>query len=514
MKVLMLIPPIPASMPAAWFLREERHAAVDATPTAPYMAPAILGMLRQTLPQAEFRVLDAMAEAWPERWDAERLEAEVAAYGPDLVVSILCANHLGEREERLCSELPYPTINVATPLGPDIAEAVELYDLRGKYWVATDETEVTTARAAEELLRSGRVESTPGILINENGKTRFTGFAGYSDMQTYPRPAFELFPWDRYNRIQEEITRRRPEYRDTAIINGMKGCPFHCSFCIVGGDLTRARTKNGRQIFEEVKYLHDHYGRRRFNFLDSEFAANRKTAKDFCRLVIDSGITITFDVKNRIEFWDEDLLTLMKRAGCQAMYYGIETADPRLQQVIKKNLDLEKARTAIAVTKRAGIQVHLFMMVGILGETRESLRKNAEFIAAVKPDGIAWGILFPEVGSPLYEEMKAKNLLLEKDWAKYRRLDGLSFKHETYRSMDDIRLASLWMRNRYRRALALDASLPPRERLAYLARYGAGIANYATWRATNRHPRLKRLRAAIGYRLGQSLSRFGGRPLL
>jgi radical SAM superfamily enzyme YgiQ (UPF0313 family) len=294
----------------------------------------------------------------------------------------------------------------------------------------------------------------------------------------------------------------------------MKGCPFHCSFCIVGGDLTRARTKNGRQIFEEVKYLHDHCGRRRFNFLDSEFAANKKTAKDFCRLVIDSGIKITFDVKNRIEFWDEDLLTLMKRAGCQAMYYGIETADPRLQQVIKKNLDLDKARTAIAVTKKAGIQVHLFMMVGILGETRESLRKNAEFIAAVKPDGIAWGILFPEVGSPLYEEMKAKNLLLEKDWAKYRRLDGLSFKHETYRSMDDIRLASLWMRNRYRRALALDASLPPRERLAYLARYGAGIANYATWRATNRHPRLKRLRAAIGYRLGQSLSRFGGRPLL
>ena len=510
MKILLVIPPIPRSMRATWFLREERHAAVDNTPVPPYMAPAILGMVRQALPAAEYRVIDAMAE----EWDGDRFEAEIHRAAPDLVISVVCANHLGDPEERLCVELPYPTINVVTPVGADVAEAVELYQLKGRYFVATDETEVTVAKAAVEFAAKGVIEDTPGLVINTDGKCRFTGFAGYSDMHTYPRPAFELFPFDKYNRLQDQVTRLRPEYRDTAIVNGMKGCPFHCSFCIVGSDVTRARTKTGAQIFEEVKYLHDQFGRRRFNFLDSEFAANKKTAKDFCRLVIDHGLAITFDVKNRIEFWDEDLLRLMKQAGCARMFYGIETADPKLQAVIRKNLDLEKARTAIEMTKRAGIQVHFYMMVGILGETDESLRLNARFIADTKPDGIAWGILFPEVGSPLYEELKTKNLLLTQDWAEYRRFEGLTFKHDRYRSMDEIKLASLWMRNQYRWYLARDASVPVRHRLAYLARYGVGVANHATWKATNAHPRLRRLRRTLGFTVGAALQRVAGRPLL
>jgi radical SAM superfamily enzyme YgiQ (UPF0313 family) len=273
-------------------------------------------MVRQALPQAEYRVIDAMAE----QWDGARLEAEVHRYAPDLVISIVGANHLGDPEERLCVELSYPTITVATPVSTDIAEAVELFQLKGKYFVATDETEVTVTRAAQELLTKGVIEETPGLVIRTDGKCRFTGFPGYSDMRTYPLPAFDLFPFDKYNRLQDEVTRYRQEYKDSAIINGMKGCPFHCNFCIVGGELTKARTKTGQQIFNEVKYLCDHFGRRRFNFLDSEFAANKKTAKDFCRLVLDSGLKITFDVKNRIEFWDEELLQLMKEAGCKRMF--------------------------------------------------------------------------------------------------------------------------------------------------------------------------------------------------
>lgn len=510
MRILTLVPPVPRSMGSPWFLREERHAAVDNTPTPPYMAPAILGMVRQALPHAEYRVIDAMAE----QWDGRRIEAEVHAWRPDVIIGVVCANHLGEAEERLCIELPYPTIAVVTPVGADVAEAVELYRLKTRYFVATDETEVTVTRAVQALAGQGAIEETPGLVINEDGKCRFTGFPGYSDMRTYPLPAFDLFPFDKYNRLQDEITRFRPEYRDTTIINGMKGCPFHCSFCIVGSDVTRARTKSGEQIFREVEYLHDHFGRRRFNFLDSEFAANKKTAKDFCRLVIESGMKITFDVKNRIEFWDEDLLRLMKQAGCKRMFYGIETADPRLQAVIRKNLDLEKAKKAIAVTKQAGIEVHFFMMVGILGETRESLRLNAKFIAETKPDGISWGILFPEVGSPLYEELKAKGLLLGKDWSDYRRFEGMTFRHDTYRSMDEIKAASLWMRNRYRWYLALDRTLSPRTRAAYLARYAVGTINHATWRLTSWHPALRRLKSRVGGRFVAATARLGGQPQL
>lgn len=510
MRILLLIPPQPRSMPGPWFLREERHAAVDNTPTPPHMAPSVLAMVRQKLPQAECKVIDAMAE----RWDGDRIRTEVDAYKPDLIIGLACANHLADPDERLCIELPYPTIALIAPVGDDVAEAVLMYDLKAMCYVATDETEVTVAGAAVEFAETGQIRNTLGLVLREGTTCRHTGIAPFSDMRTYPLPAFELFPFDKYNALQDAVTVRRPDYKDTALLNGMKGCPFKCNFCIVGGDLTSARTKSGEQIFAEAKVLYEKFGRRRFNFLDSEFAANKKTAKDFCRLVIASGMKISFDVKNRIEFWDEELLALMKQAGCRAVFYGIETADPRLQAALRKNLDVEKARVAIEKTRKAGIQVYLYMMVGILGETRESLRLNAKFVAETKPDGIAWGILFPEVGSPLYQELRDTGRLVEKDWAKYRQFSGLTFKHDVYNDMDEIKMASLWMRNEYRRQLALDSTLPPRTRLAYLTRYGIGVINYTTWQTTASVPWLKSAKNRWGVKIDEALFKVSGKRIL
>jgi len=133
-KVLMLIPPHPKEIPGRWFLREERHAAVDNTPVNPYMAPAVLGMIRETIPDGTFRVIDCMAEGWR----GERIRQEVNDWGPDIVISVLCANHLGEEDERLCAELPYPTISIVTPIGASIQDAVNLWQIRSTYYVATD----------------------------------------------------------------------------------------------------------------------------------------------------------------------------------------------------------------------------------------------------------------------------------------------------------------------------------------------------------------------------------------
>lgn len=534
-RVLMLIPPHPKEIPARWFLREERHAAVDNTPTPPYMAPSVLGMVRHRIPDAEYRVIDCMATGWR----GERIREEVAAWSPDVIIAVLCANHLGEEDERLCGELPYPTIAIVTPVGAPVRDVVDQWNLRIPCYVVTDEVEVSTADAVEELFRTGRIQETKGLEILQESrlasagfptdrvggakglqifrerKLVSTGFPGYSDLSKYPLPAFDLFPFDVYNRLQDEFTVARPDYKDTAIINGMKGCPFHCNFCIVGGEQSKSRVKTGKQIFDEVKVLYERFGRRRFNFLDSEFAANKKTAKDFCRMVIESDMKIRFDVKNRIEFLDEVLLSLMKKAGCERIFYGIETADPQLQKNINKFLDLEKAKNAIQVTKRHGLKVYLYMMVGIVGETRESLRLNARFVAETKPDGISWGILFPEVGSPWYDELRDSGQLVEKNWLYYRKYDRITFQHDTYKNMSEIRRASLWLRTEYRRLLAMDSSVPVRVRIMYFVRYLAGVLNYHFIdKACEANANLGKMRVTLGLRFDALLSRFARQPML
>lgn len=510
MKVLMLIPPQPRSQPGRWFLREERHAAKDNTPVGPYMAPSILGLMRQKCPAVELRVLDWMTLDW----SMERMKKEVADIAPDLIIAVLCANHLGDMEERFCAELPYPTIGVVTPVGASISDAVKLYGIKCRWFVSNDEVEAVLAEAVSEFSASGTIEKTKGVVIQRDGQLIDTGIAPYSDMASYPLPAFDLFPWEDYRRLQAEVTLRRPEYADTAILNGMKGCPFHCNFCIVGGEAAKARTKTGLQIFQEVDHLYRHHGMRRFNFMDSEFGANKKSAVDFCNLVIQGGLSIRFDIKNRIEFQNEDLLALMKKAGCERVFYGIETADPRLQKVINKNLDLEKARKAIEVTKRHGMKVLLYIMVGIPGETDESLRLSAKFVAETKPDGISWGLLFPEVGSPWYDELKRTGKLLEPDWKTYRQHDRLTFEHDVYRSGSDMKRAQLRMRNEYRWLLARDSTLKLSARVAYLARFGIGKLKHAAWGAIENSSGMSRLYTRLGTKFGAGLDKLCGESIL
>lgn len=503
MRLLLLIPPIPASVDRAWFLREERHAAADDTPVPPYMGPSILGMVHHEVPKAELGVLDAMAEGLR----GYEIRDRVREFGPDLIVCLPAVNHLNEPDERLCLELPYPTVAVITPVGSDPAEAIRMYGLRTPYFVHTDETEWTVTRAVQEFIETRRIEQTPGLVINAGGQIHRTRSAPISNMEHYPAPAFNLFPIKQYIELQDRVTRYTPEYHRTAILNTMKGCPFHCQFCIVGSKEAKPRVKSAVQMVSEVRELHSRYGFQRFVFLNSEIAASLKVAKEFCRLMITSEMPVRFYIKNRVELLDEELLELLKWAGCEAIAYGIETADPRLQRIIQKNIDLARARRNIALTKKSGIKVHYYMMLGLPGETRESLELNARFIAETKPDSVDWGILFPEVGSPWYETWKADRTLVESDWGTYRREDKLTFRHDIYRSIEEIQRARLWLQNRYRWSFVRDGSLPLRTRLCYFAYYLASNLNYLMWPLTHWNRLLLRVEQALALSFFHLLSR-------
>ncbi|MBI2058982.1 MAG: radical SAM protein [Nitrospirae bacterium] len=503
MRLLTLIPPQPRSLPASWFLREERHAAKDNTPMPPYMAPSILGMVRSRFPEIELPVMDCMVgDPAP-----GEIRQQVHALKPDLVLAILAANHLSEAEERQCAELPYPTITIVTPAGADPREYVPLYGLNSRYFVHTDEVETAVAEGLREWLQSGDIRRTPGFVVRENGGLHFTGPMPHTDMSAYPLPAFDLFPQERYRALQDQVTFHRPQYAASALINTMKGCPFTCAFCVVGAPESKPRVKNADQIVGEIRVLHDRFGWRRFVFMDSEFAAKTRVAKDVCRGIIASDLRVSFDIKNRIEMWDDEYLALLKQAGCEAIHYGIETADPKLQKVITKHLDLDRARKAIAATKAHGIKVHLYMMMGIPGEDRESLALNAQFVADTKPDGIAWGFLFPEVGSPLHARLRDEKKLTVADWAEYRRFDRLTFKHDTYRNIDDLRKAELWMMCRYRKALSYDPALPARSRLAYFLYSLLGSMYYVCWDTINRYPSLAGFKDRLKHRFLRGVRR-------
>jgi radical SAM superfamily enzyme YgiQ (UPF0313 family) len=135
--------------------------------------------------------------------------------------------------------------------------------------------------------------------------------------------------------------------------------------------------------------------------------------------MIEGEYKLKWVVNNRVELADEETLLLMKQAGCKEISYGIESADENVLKQLGKNLNLKKAIQAIDKTKKIGIRVNLFFMIGVPGETKESLIKSISFIKQTRPQIFGFAPYIPMPNTPIYHDLKLTDNLLDNDWNHY-----------------------------------------------------------------------------------------------
>ena len=446
MRLLVVIPPLPGPphwlASAKWYLREENHAAPDSTPMPPHFAPAILGVVRQRLgEELEVKVLDGLLKPFTHQELVEvardfRADAAFVLAGLDLL-----------RHDCSFAALPCPSFVQITPVTVDPLEALERYELQGEYFIYGGETEATLAEALWRLSRGQSLEDCPGLVINSAQGPVRTPAPPVSDMSSFALPAYDLFDIPAYLEHQRRIEPRRA-YHDSALIKTMKGCLFSCTFCTCSSPGQHPRYKSPAQVVEELKLLKQRYEVKRVVFIDPEFGVDVQRAKEICRGMIREGLGMRFLICNRVELIDEQLLELLRQAGCEKVRYGIETADPLVMARINKKINLPRAADAIRRTRAAGLEVDLFFLVGLPGETDRTIYLNAKFIVATQADNYSVGRLFLIPNTRLYEEMKAAGRILEWDWERYRKADTYQFHHEHYPDLASIDRA-------YRRLLNL-----------------------------------------------------------
>ncbi len=500
--LLFILPQAPSFSVYPWYLREERHSAEDTSYCLPpAMASSILGCLREKVNGVNIHFVDLQLRDYTR----DELLRHVKNISPEFIVAVVSANLLDVPSERMVLELGVETLCVLTPVQTDPEEAVSKYNIKCKYFTCTDEVEMAVSNAVKEYFSAGDISHTPGLYINKNKSGFFTDSSKIYDITRLPMPAYDLINADEYIREQQNSGEPR-----AVIINTMKGCPFSCSFCSVGSSKFPGRMKTAKQMFEEIYMLHRDYGVDWFYFLNSEFSANRKIAKEFCRRVINSGIKIRYNVKERIECVNEEILHLMKESGANIIYYGIETADSRIQAKINKRLNLDRCIKVIQDTKKEGLRAVIYMMLGLPGEDEDTLRKNIEFVVRARPDGVVWTILFPEHGSPLFEELKESGQLLSEVWSDYRRYKKLSFKHNYYKSIKDVKKAKYLVQMKYRLELFKQKDFRMTKRLYCLFTFLVTlIYSIAVSPVLNKSPQLFRLKELMKV----SISRIAG-PVL
>jgi len=198
-----------------------------------------------------------------------------------------------------------------------------------------------------------------------------------------------------------------------------------------------------------MQLLRDNYGIRHINFYDDQFTFHRQRVIDFCRLMIDQPLGMTFNCAIRAEHVDDELIALMKQAGCWMMSLGIETGDPDLLAQHRQNPDLQMLADTIRMIKKHGIRVKGLMMVGLPGETETSVRRSMEYIFSLPIDDLNVAKFTPFPGSPLYENIHQLGTF-DEDWAK---MDCMGFQFVA-NGMSEERLEELFTdfyRNHFRR---------------------------------------------------------------
>jgi radical SAM superfamily enzyme YgiQ (UPF0313 family) len=258
-------------------------------------------------------------------------------------------------------------------------------------------------------------QDIPGLSYKQNGKViNNPDGPEIPDIDKLPFPAYHLLPMHKYHPTLGSYK----QLPGTGIIT-TRGCPGRCTFCFGNYLGNRVRMRSADKILEEIRLLNSNYNIKEIAFYDDTFTAVKSNVMKFCGLMIESKLGITWSCFARVDFIDESLLMLMKKAGCHQICFGVESGCTEILDNIKKKISLEKAVTAVKLTKKCGIEARTTFMLGNPGETEETLKKTLDFAISLDPDIVLFNITTPFPGTEMYEWADKNKYLRTKDWSKY-----------------------------------------------------------------------------------------------
>jgi len=165
--------------------------------------------------------------------------------------------------------------------------------------------------------------------------------------------------------------------------------------------------------------LQKNYGIKEFAFYDDTFTLFKNLVKEFCSIIIEEKIDITWSCFTRVDYINEELLGLMKQAGCHLILFGVESADEQILQNINKKISLEQVQEVVKLARKMGVETRASFMFGNQGETEETIKKTIDFAIKLDPDEAQFNITTPYPGTELFNWAKEKNYIKSFNWNDY-----------------------------------------------------------------------------------------------
>jgi len=212
-----------------------------------------------------------------------------------------------------------------------------------------------------------------------------------------PLPRHDLLPLKAY---------RAPLVRNPyAFIVTSRGCPGGCRFCIKHVSYGNSvRFRSPENILAEMELLYD-LGVRSVNLYADLFTVSREQVVGLCELMLERDLPMQWTCNSRVDFVDQEMLRLMGQAGCRWISWGIESGSEKVLRNVRKGIELEQVKQALRWSREAGIHNWGYFIIGLPGETEETIKETIRFSKQLPLDLILFHIAAPYPGSPFFFEV-------------------------------------------------------------------------------------------------------------
>ena len=282
------------------------------------------------------------------------------------------------------------------------------------------ETENSWPQFLEVYAKGKDVSAIKGILYRDNGKVKYSGAAEpIDDLDTMPFPARHLLKMDKYKLGTLDGVKN---FTSTMF---SRGCPFDCIYCSTKVSGKRLRKRSVRSLIDEMKSVVSEFNVRHFYFCDDNLTLDRRYTLEMCDLIDQEGLSITFEGSTRANLVDEELISRLSKSGLIRLSFGLESVDPEIRRIIKKEVPLESYEIANKLVNKYDIECLNSVMIGLPGETPKTVKKLLSYLRHSREIKQAnCSIAMPYPGTELLEMAKKGEhglRLVTDDYSKFRR---------------------------------------------------------------------------------------------
>jgi len=277
--------------------------------------------------------------------------------------------------------------------------------------IVRSEPEYTIRDAALAIREGASLLGIPGLSFrDQNGEVQHNDKRPFIDnLDELPFPAWDLVDTDLY---------RMPFSGERyLLVSSARGCPYACTFCASKAYYgAKVRKRSPSRVVDEMSWIKKSFGIRDFLFWTESFTNNQEYAIATAQEMIDRDLNFRWVCNSRVDTVSPKFLKTIKAAGCWMIGFGIESGTQEVLDAAKKNTTIADAVRSVRMAHDVGLEVTGHCIMGLPGETGESLQRTIDFAKFLRLDYAQFYCAVPFPGSELYQQCLENGWLNETKW--------------------------------------------------------------------------------------------------